>query len=382
MKTIVLAVLANVSGLAIAALALVFLSGARWNWRTVIRSHRKRGLLSCVMAGCLLSVGGQLLLVRRLDTETLLQARMHAALSEPIEALSVQIHGPDPFRTVPEVCVLRLIATTGAGRTVTSEIPRSRLSLSVRAAKPGTALRDSREYTVLWQSVIEGATNEESRAVTSRIHSLNDWRLFDRIDAAIVLRSEKHIPLPYSLQIATITDPPRELFDGAGTGDEVVQQEREWVCAYNQPEWPRLADRLAGWKALETYRGPRRDPDLVESVPLGAGALCLAVGIGLMLRRAVPGPMDSRRRAPTKPPTKQPSAVQKHREAHRRARPRPRISPSCPRCWCGGPGPGCWSPHSGSSHVTAATIPGPMIGGFSLTCWVESQSPGAFSGQR
>jgi hypothetical protein len=289
MKTIDLAVLANVSGLAIAALALVFLSGGRRYWKTMIRSDRKWGLLCCVVAGLLLSLGGQLLLARRayqMAIEMSPQAKVQAALWEPVEALSIRIHGPDPFRTVPEACVLRLIATTRAGRTVTSQVPRSRLSLSIPAAELVTARRDFREYTVLWQSVIEGATNEESRAVTGRIRNLNDLLLFDRIEAAIVLRSEKRIPLPDSLRISTMTDPPRELFVGAGTRDEVMQQGREWVHAYqNQAEWLRLSDRLVGWQALVAYLGPRRYPDLLESVSLGAGVLFLAVGIGLMLRR-------------------------------------------------------------------------------------------------
>jgi hypothetical protein len=242
------------------------------------------------MAGCLLSLGGQLLLARRtyeLTAETLPQGRLQVALLQPVEAISVQINGPDPFRTLPEECALRFIATTRAGRTVTSEISRRRLSLNIPAARPGTVRRDFREYIVLWQSVIDGATDEESRAVTARIHNLNEWRLFDRIEAAIVLRSDKRVLLPDALRISTITDPSIELFDGAGTRHEVVQQERGRVYSFHDPASPALSDRLTGWGSLGAYWGPRRGLDMVASVPLGAGVLFLAVGIGLMLQRAV-----------------------------------------------------------------------------------------------
>jgi hypothetical protein len=155
------------------------------------------GLLSLIVAGFLLALGGQLMLARRpyeLATESLRQARIDLALQEPLEALSVLVEWPDPFRIIPEICVLRLTATTSAGRAVVSEIPRSRVSLSIPVTAPGAAGGGSREYTLAWQSFIEGSTSADSRAVIARIGTLNDWRLFDHLGVDIVVRSEKSVP--------------------------------------------------------------------------------------------------------------------------------------------------------------------------------------------
>ena len=196
------------------------------------------------VAGCLLGVGGQFMLVPpvlRPASRAEAQARLQMALQEPLEALTVQVHGPDPFRNRPDACSLRLIAVTRAGQRLISELPRARLLSPENDGprSPATTTRDFREYIISWQSIIEGATSQEGRAVATRIGHLNDWRRFDHFEAEIVSRAAESIPMPDSLRIAARADQPLELLNGRKTSEKAEQHGDVWVCAYHDhPPWP------------------------------------------------------------------------------------------------------------------------------------------------
>jgi hypothetical protein len=285
MTSVAVSALANVVGLAAAALALILLSRSGEGWWARRPSRREIGLLSIFLAGCLLVVGGQYTIARKLLEPAALagtQARMQVALGEPIDALSVRIAEPDPFRALPDAYSLRLIATTRSGQELISRLPRGRMDL--RAGGP--ALKDApgnfREYTVSWRSVVEGAASEEGRALASRIVTLNDWRRFDRVEAEIVSREAPGDPMPGSVRIATVADPPVELFNGRRVRDEAERRGDEWACTYRDPPWITPTVRLTGWMAemAAMPRGVGLDATVIGL--LGAGLALLAAGIGLL----------------------------------------------------------------------------------------------------
>ncbi len=302
MTSVAVSALANVVGLAAAALALIVLGRTGAGWWARLRSRRDLGLLSIFLAGCVLVVGGQYTIARKLLEPAALagtQARMQVALGEPMDALTVRIEEPDPFRARPDAFSLRLIATTKSGQELISRLPRSRMDLR----GGGHALQDAngnfREYAFSWRSVVEGATSEEGRALASRIAILNDWRRFERVEAEIVSRAAPGGPMPDSVQIATVAVPPVELFHGSKARDEAERRGDEWACAYRDPPWITPTVRLTGWmaEAASMPRGVGLDATVIGL--LTAGFTLLAVGIGLLGPDAPPLPRAPSWGAPT-----------------------------------------------------------------------------------
>ena len=211
MRSIAVAFLANLVGLAAAVLVLTLLGLADGGWRVILRTRRGLGLLSILAAGGLLAASGQYMIIHRFDVSAI-DAELQVALGEPLEAFTLQVQGPDPFRARPDACALRLIITSKTGQELISELPRSRLTLDIGKGVPGPAGGATREYTFAWRSVIDGVRNEQGRELAARIDILNDWRRLDRVVAEIVARAPGRVPMPDFLRISVVADPPVEVF--------------------------------------------------------------------------------------------------------------------------------------------------------------------------
>jgi hypothetical protein len=305
LASIQVAVIAAVSviGLAAVALATALLIRADRDWREGLRSRRGLGLLSLFAAGCLLAVGGQFLLSRlllgRLAGPTARsdgRTRFQMALMDPIDALVLRVHGSDPFRDRSEACSLRLTAVTRSGKKLISEVPRCKMSLpwGVGAKIPRVPAGDIREYIFGWQSVIEGAAGEEARALASRVAQLNDWRRFDHVEAEVVARTAKRVPMPESLLLTSLSDLPVELFHGYRDSQRATLQGDGWVSTYTEPGPAPLANRL-GWIADESSIDPRRGLNPTVMGLVAAGVALLAFGAGLLVPRRDPDREGGRR---------------------------------------------------------------------------------------
>jgi hypothetical protein len=296
-------------GLAAVALAPALLLRADRDWRSALRSRRGLGLLSLFAAGCLLAVGGQFLLSRfllgRLAGPTALsdgRTRFQMALMEPVEALVLRVHGPDPFRDRSAACSLRLIAVTRAGKKLVSEVPRSKMSLpwGVGAKVPRLPAGDVHEYVFDWRSVIEGSAGEEARELASRVAQVNDWRRFDHVDVEVVGRASGRAPIPESLLLTNLSDLPVELFHGYHEPQKDALERDARSYAYLEPGSKPIADRL-GWIAEETYSDPRRGLNPIAMGLVAAGVALLAVGAGLLIPRRDPDREGGRRLRPSRP---------------------------------------------------------------------------------
>jgi hypothetical protein len=314
MISIAFASLANLVGLAIAAVALILLGRGDRDWRAVARSRRGLGLLSLCAGGVLLAAGGQLLLCRLSygpASRAEARAQVQAALMEPLEALTLRVNGPDPFRGRSGPCSLRLTAVTKAGRRLVSDIPRGRMALPWTldaGAKPAPG--GAREYVIFWQAVVDGAAGDEAREVLSRVRQINDLRYFDHVEVAVVGRDPGRAPVPDSIRVESRSETPVVLVDGHKATEEAEQEGGDRVSAsYRDPPWFPLPDRLAGWDAVMAYGSQRRNLDVASLGFAAAGGSLVAVGVGLLalgrIRRAAEGwraPVDAPPARPPAPP--------------------------------------------------------------------------------
>jgi hypothetical protein len=311
--SIAAAVLATVFGLVAIGVSILLFSRDSDNSHAGFWSRWGLGAFCILLAGCLLGVGGQYKLYRLMfhqadqataqaaqagqvaaqAAQVAAQARLQAALQEAFDMLTVRVYGPDPFRDQADACALQLRITTKAGHSLVSEVPQTRLK-----AVPN-AVPDCREYLLAWQSLVEGPTTPEGRAVAGRILHVGDWRRIARVEADVTAHAAQAVPMPVSLEILANENPSLSVFRGRKASEEVVRQGDTWVCAYRDDASP--ADHLT--VGLEAPMLPQDAPipvaDELGSIlasGLAAGVVLLAIGIGLRSLAHVPD-LEACRRA-------------------------------------------------------------------------------------
>ena len=260
MTTFVAIVVANTLGIAALVITPLLFTRTSADWRIALGTRSGHGLLSLFAGGCLLVVGGQLLLLRLLAhvparaAET--QSRLQMALLSPLEGLTVEVEGNDPFSDRMGKNLLRLVAHCNSGAELVSELPSRRMStaLEVGRESPGSRVGRPSRYVAEWPSVSECATTETGRALAARVSQLNDLRRFDSLKVAIVASSAGRNVMPEVVRLATVSDRPVELFNGRRTVQKWEQAGKLSVWEYEEHYPIALQARLTGWKAEEPYR--------------------------------------------------------------------------------------------------------------------------------
>jgi hypothetical protein len=327
--SIAVAVFATVFGIVAIAFAMLLLSRDRASsagWILARRSqapsawaHWEVDALCILAAGVLLVVGGQYKLYRLLSAqvgdaaETVAiaearakqaaqaavraahavdqatsQAQVQSLLQAPFEALTVRVHGPDPFHEQAEACSLRLRVTTQAGSSLVTEVPAGQLR-----ALPGAA-SGHQDYLLAWQSILEGPTTAQGRKVAATIARIGDWQRMSRVEADLVVRAAEEIPTPASLEFVVNDKPLVRLFQGQKASGEGVHQGDTWVGAYRDAASP--TDHLASVRnarrpvAAELESLPEMDKPMTGGLGfiftfiVAVGVLLLGAGVWLRFR--------------------------------------------------------------------------------------------------
>jgi len=206
------------------------------------------------------------------------QAQVQSLLQAPFDALTVRVHGPDPFHDRPDACALRLRVTTRAGSSLVTEVPPDHLR-AMREAAPG-----HRDYLLASKSVLDGPTTPEGRAVAAHLVHIGDWQRMHRVEADIVVRAVKEIPIPNSLVILLNDNPPVPLFQGQKASGEVVRHGGTLVSTYRDGTSP--ADHLASvWNTQKPVADELASlPEPAKPVAGGLGfPFMLALAAGMLL---------------------------------------------------------------------------------------------------
>src|SRR5262249_47473945 len=147
-------------------------------WSTWLLSRRGQGMVCLLLAGCLFAAGGQYKIVRVLHgqaAQVRSQGRLLATLQEPLNALAVQVYGPDPLSDRLDACFLRLRVVMNTEPDFVSEVPWTRMKASVPAEKAFG------KYYLPWRTIVEN-TPTERRATAGLLARVQDWRRVGHIE--------------------------------------------------------------------------------------------------------------------------------------------------------------------------------------------------------
>ena len=266
------AVFLSLAGLMIVAFTLRLLVRGSRTLSARLGSPRMWGQLSIVAAGLLLLIDGQYKMVRvyhapmkRLETII----RLQEVLQEPLDALQLQVHGPDPFRPETGPRSLRLQAKTKTAQEFVSEIAPELFN------QDSTARPDNRinTYWIPWHSLVEHATTPEGRALAAKVDSLNAFRQLSGIEFFLVSSTALANQVPERLVLNASQSAVLKLFVSE---EPAVEAEGDpCVAAYRDVQ--AVGDRMAAWEtALLSAEAAS------HNVPvdfLAVGLILLAVGV-------------------------------------------------------------------------------------------------------